>query len=179
MVVQHLARVHTIDVVGAEHQDIVRALVVDQIQVLEDRVGGAGEPARAAAHLGRDRGHVVVEHRAQPPRLSDVAVKAVALVLRQDDDLEEAGVDQIREREIDQAVRPPERDRGLRPIGRKGEQSFALAAREDHRQSSHGALRYSLVILRPQPKGPTGMRDPSQAQDDRFLIVMSSSCVHA
>ena len=55
VVVDHLARVHPVDVVGAEHADEVGALVGDQIEVLVDRVGRPGEPERAAAHLRRDR----------------------------------------------------------------------------------------------------------------------------
>ena len=55
VVVDHLLRVHAVDVVGAEHADEVGVLVGDQVEVLVDRVGRAGEPERAAAHLRRDR----------------------------------------------------------------------------------------------------------------------------
>ena len=90
VLVDHLARVHPVDVVGAEHAHDVGALVVDQVEVLVDRVGRTLEPVRPAAHLGRNRRHVVVEHRREPPRLGDVAVEAVALVLREHDDLQVA-----------------------------------------------------------------------------------------
>ena len=83
----HLTRVHPVDVVGAEHAHDVRPLVVDEVQVLIDGVRRPLEPVRPAAHLGGHRRHVVVEHRREPPGLGDVAVEAVALVLREHDDL--------------------------------------------------------------------------------------------
>ena len=77
----HLPRVHPVDVVRAEDDDQVRALVVDQVQRLEDRVRRAGVPARAEPLL---RGHgrdVVAQQVRQPPGHRDVPVEAVALVL--------------------------------------------------------------------------------------------------
>ena len=96
VVVDHLARIHAVDVVGTEHAHDVGAFVGDQVEVLVDRIGRTLEPLRAAAHLGRDRGHVVVEQRREPPRLADVTVEAVALVLREHDDLQESGVGEVR-----------------------------------------------------------------------------------
>ena len=53
VLLEHLAGVHAVDVVGPEHQDVVRALVADDVEVLEDGVGRAREPLRAPPHLGR------------------------------------------------------------------------------------------------------------------------------
>ena len=53
VLLDHLARVHAVDVVGAEDDDVLRALVGDQVVVLEDRVGRADEPARPEPHLRR------------------------------------------------------------------------------------------------------------------------------
>src|SRR5262249_31923678 len=127
VVVQELARVHAVDVVRAKDHDVVRALVVDQVQVLKNGVRGAGEPARAAPHLGRHGGHVVAEHRVQPPRLCDVAVQAMALVLGQDDDLEVAAVDQVGQGEVDETVRAAEGHGRLGAVGGEWVQTFALA----------------------------------------------------
>ena len=52
--VHHLPDVHLVDVVGAEHQDRVGAVLLDQVEVLVDRVGSAAVPVLAHAHL---RGH--------------------------------------------------------------------------------------------------------------------------
>ena len=134
----HLARVHPVDVVGAEDAHDVGPLVVDQVQVLVDRIGRALEPVRAAAHLGGHRRHVVVEHRREAPRLGDVAVEAVALVLREHDDLQIAGVGEVRQREIDQPVGPGERHGRLGPVVRQRLQSLSLTARQD--DDEHGRV---------------------------------------
>ena len=115
VVLDHLARVHAVDVVGAEHAHDVRVLVADEVEVLVDRVGRAGEPVRAAAHLGRHRRHVVAEDRREAPGLADVAVEAVALVLGEHDDLEVPGVGEVRQREVDEAVGAAERARPAWP----------------------------------------------------------------
>jgi len=53
VVVDHLARIHAVDVVGAEHADRVGALVVDEVEVLVDRIGGAGRTSVGRAASGR------------------------------------------------------------------------------------------------------------------------------
>ena len=147
VLVHHLARVHAVDVVGTEHADVVGALVVEQIEVLVDRVGRAGEPVRAVAHLRRHSGDVVSEQRRETPRRRDVPVERVALVLGQHDDLQVPGVDEVREREVDQAVVAPERHGRLRAIGGQRRQPFPLAPGEHEsedqrrRHATSGELR--------------------------------------
>ena len=131
VLVDHLARVHAVDVVGAEYGHDVGALVVEQVEVLVDRVGRAREPARPAAHLRRHRRDVVAQQRRQPPGGRDVAVQRVALVLREHHDLAVAGVDQVRQREVDEPVVAPEGDGRLGAVGRQRCQALALAAGQD------------------------------------------------
>jgi hypothetical protein len=127
----HLLGVHPVDVVGAEHDDHVGAVVVDEVPRLEDRVRRPGVPARAEALLSRDRRDVVAEQRAHPPGGGDVTVQTVALVLGQDGDVQDAGVDQVRQGEVDQPVEPGERDRGFGPVGGERSQPLALTTGED------------------------------------------------
>ena len=103
VLLDHLPRVHPVDVVGAEHDDVVGLLVVDQVERLEDRVGAAGVPARAEPLLGRHRGDVVAEEGRHPPGLRDVPVQRVRLVLGQHADPQVAGVDQVGQHEVDRA----------------------------------------------------------------------------
>ena len=155
VLLDHLARVHAVDVVGAEHDDVVGPLVAEQVEVLVDRVGRAGEPVRPAAHLRRHRRDVVAEQRRQPPGQRDVAVERVALVLREHDDPAEAGVDEVRQREVDQPVVAAERHGRLGAVERQRHQALALAAgehdREDvrhrHRPSSARCLTISLGLV--------------------------------
>jgi hypothetical protein len=112
----HLRRIHPVDVVGAEHRHQVRLLAADEVQRLVDRVGRAGLPARAEPLLRRDRRHVVAQQAVQPPGGGDVPVQAVALVLGEHADLPDARVDQVGQREVDQPVEPAERHRRLGPV---------------------------------------------------------------
>jgi hypothetical protein len=59
--VDELVRLHAVDVVGAQHHDVVRHFIVDDVQVLVDRVGRACKPPRTFAHLRRHRGDIVPE----------------------------------------------------------------------------------------------------------------------
>ena len=136
MGVEHLAGVDAVDVVGAEHEHVRRLLVVEQVHVLVQGVGGPEEPAGTAPHLGRHRRDVVAERRRQPPRQGDVDVEAVALVLGQHDDLAVVAVDQVGEDEVDQPVVTPERHGRLRPVGGQRHQPLALPAGEDDRQDT-------------------------------------------
>ena len=109
-------------------------LVTDQVEALEDRVGAAEVPPLADPLLGRHRRDVVAEHRRHPPGLGDVPVETVGLVLRQHDDLEVAGVHDVRQREVDQPVDPGERHRRLGPVGRQRHQPLSLPSGEHDRE---------------------------------------------
>ena len=130
----HLREVHPVDVVCADHHDDVGLLVPNQVQGLEDGVAAAEIPVFANALLGRHRRDVVAEHRRHPPRLGDVLVQAVGLVLREHDDLEVAGVDHVGQGVVDQPVVTSERHRRLRAIPGQRHQTLALAPGHDDRQ---------------------------------------------
>jgi hypothetical protein len=80
----HLHRIHAVDVVGSEDDDVLGLLVIDEVEALEDGIRRAGVPARTEALLSRHRGHVVAQQGRHAPRLRDVAVQAVRLVLGED-----------------------------------------------------------------------------------------------
>ena len=103
----------------------------DQVEALQDRVGRTAEPALAEPLLRGHGGDVGVEQPRQPPGLRDVAVEAVRLVLRQHDDLAQPRVDEVREREVDQAVAAAERHGGLGTVCRERHEALALATGED------------------------------------------------
>ena len=70
MEVDHLLHVHPVDMVGAEHRDQFGLGVIEQVEILKDRVGGAVVPGLAQPHLGRHRGDEVVGQ--QPAELPAV-----------------------------------------------------------------------------------------------------------
>ena len=153
VVVHHLARVHPVDVVGAEHAHDVGVLVGDQVEVLVDRVGRAGEPVGAAAHLRRHRRHVVAEQAGEPPCLGDVAVQAVAHVLGEHHDLQVPRAGEVGQGEVDDPVAAAERDRGFGAVLRERQHPLAFPAGEHHHE--HFGIGHSRnVPLMPRRVGP-------------------------
>ena len=90
-------------------------------------------PRRICAGTGVD---VLTEQRREAPRLADVTVEAVALVLREHDHLEQPGVGEVRQGEVDQPVAAAERHGRLGAVVRQWLQSLALTAGEDDDEHS-------------------------------------------
>ncbi len=134
MRLEHGVDVHPVDVVGTEDHDVVRLLVRDEVQGLVDGVGTALVPLLAGALLRGHRGHVAAQHGRHAPRLGDVPVERVRLVLGEDGHLREAGVRQVGQDEVDEAVRAAKGNRRLGPVGGEGHQPLALATGQDNRQ---------------------------------------------
>ena len=132
---QHLLGIHPVDVVGAEHDDVVGVLVVDQVERLQDRVGGAGVPARPEALLRGNRRDVLPGKPRKPPVLRDVTVQRMRLVLRENADLQIARVHQVRQHEVDQPIGAAEGNGGLGPVRGQRVQPLALAACQDDAQN--------------------------------------------
>ena len=108
--------VHLVDVVAGQDQDDVAGLLADHLEVDEHRVRGAAIPlGRSAARDVRlqqpDAALVAVE--VPRPARADVVVKRARVVLRQDEDVVDLGVDAVRKREVDDPVLARERDGGL------------------------------------------------------------------
>ena len=131
---EHLLGIHAIHVVGAEDDDVVGVLVVDQVQRLVDGVGRAGVPARAEPLLGGHRRDVLAGKPGQPPVLRDVAIQRMRLVLREHADSQVSGIDEIGQHEVDQPVRAAEGNRRLGAVGRQWIQPLALPAGQDDAQ---------------------------------------------
>ena len=132
--INHLVDVHLVDVVAAENGHEVRSFVRDEVDVLEDGVGSPLVPVVAGAHLRGHEVNVLVEARVQVPGRRNVLVQRVTLELRKDLDLEDTGIDEIVEDEVDDAVGPAEVDRRLGTVAGEGLETAALAARHDHAQ---------------------------------------------
>ena len=87
------------------------------------------------------RGHRVdvdVEVRRQVPPARQVHVERVRLVLGQDLHLQDPGVHQVRQDEVDQPVAPADRHRGFGPVGGQREEPFAFATRQHDREDARG-----------------------------------------
>ena len=131
----HLGVVHLVDVVAGQDQGVAGRGLLDRVDVLIDRVGGPLVPVLGDPLLGRDHLDVLVELAAEElPALVDVAVQADGLVLGQDEDLAEVGVDAVGEGEVDDPVDPAERDRRLGPVAGQGLQPGSPPPGQDDRQ---------------------------------------------
>ena len=132
--VEHLAVVHLVDVVARQDDDPARPLALEGVEVLVDGVGGAEVPVLADALLGRqDLDELAQLGVHDAPAHADVAVQALGLVLGGDEDLPEAGVDAVGEREVDDPVGAAEGDRGLGAVAGQGIEPLARAPRQEHR----------------------------------------------
>ena len=152
---EHLPHVHLVDVVSPEDADELRVLVVDDVLALPDGIGRASVPRLSGPLLGGNRLDELVEHWGEAPVPSDVLFQGRALVLREDFDARHAGVDEVRQDDVDDAVAPRERHRGLRAVERQRIEALALAPREHHDEHLIGVeVRQSSVHARVASPSP-------------------------
>ena len=111
---EHRAVVHLVDVVARQYQHELRVVAADDIDVLVDRVGGAGIPRSLDTLLRRQQLHELAQLAAhEAPAALHVAYQAVRLVLGQDGDLADTRVDAVRQWEVDDAELAAEGHRRL------------------------------------------------------------------
>ena len=128
--------VHLVDVVAGEDEDGVAGVVLDDVDVAQHRVGRAAVPLRdaAARDVRLEQLHAAAVAVEVPrPAQADVVVERARVVLGQDDDVVDVGVDAVRQREVDDPVLAAERHGRLGAHLGQDRQALALAAGEDHR----------------------------------------------
>ena len=137
---QHHLVVHLVDVVAGQDDDVARRVVLDDVDVLEHRVGGAGVPGGLGDALarGQDVEALVALGAEEGPAALEVADQAVRLVLGGDADAPDAGVERVGQGEVDDARLAAEIDRGLGPDVGHLHQAAAAAARQ---HIGHGRAR--------------------------------------
>ena len=130
---EHFHIVHLVDMVAGEDEHIVRLFVVEQEEVLIDRVGGALVPFFADPLLGWNRGDEFAEFSVEDvPARADVTVERVGFVLDEDGDFSQSGVEAIAERKIDNTIFSAKWNSWLGPMFCEGMETFALPARQHH-----------------------------------------------
>src|SRR5690606_5645294 len=122
-----------------------------------DRVRAAEVPVLADALLRGHGRHVVAQERRHAPRLRDVPVEAVRLVLREHDDVQVVRVHEVGQREVHQSVDAPERHRGLGSRGGERHEALALAPGEDDGEDS-GCGGHAQTVA---PRGGTTQPGPA------------------
>jgi len=136
--IDHLPHVHAVDVIRSENGDDVGRMAFDQVDVLEDGVGGSLEPLRPLAHLRRHDGDETAGVRGRTaPGLGDVLDQRLRLVLHHHVDAVDLRVHQIAEDEVGDTVTAAEGNRGLGPLRGQRMQPGTLAAGQDHGEYFH------------------------------------------
>ena len=141
VLLQHQAVVHLVDVVAGEDQHVAGLLRANGVDVLVDGVGCALVPRLRDALHGRQNlnelAQLVGHHRA--PALADVPVQRERLVLGQDVNVAQVGVDAVGEGDVDDAVLAGEGHGRLGAVAGQGKEPFASATCKQHPERvSHG-----------------------------------------
>ena len=130
---QHLRVVHLVDVIAGQHDQVLRVLAENRVQVLIDGIGGALVPLLADPFLRTQNldelAELVGDHAPPHP---EMAAERERLVLERDEDPAQAGVDAVAQREIDDPVRTTEIHRRLGAFLGQRIQPFPDAAGQDH-----------------------------------------------
>ena len=111
VLLEHLAIIHFVDVIARENDGVGGALAADGVDILVDGVRGAQIPTGGDAHLRRQNFDEVAESHQRRPALTNMAVQAERLVLRENEDAPQVAIDAIRQRDVDDAVNAAERHR--------------------------------------------------------------------
>ena len=120
---------------------MARARRLDQVAVLIDGIDGAAVPALAVLLLsGPDLDELAELAVQEAPAGVHVADQRLGLVLRQQGDAADLGVDAVRQDEIDDPVLPAERHRGLGLPGREPLERSTPAVGEDQREHAFASL---------------------------------------
>ena len=101
--------------IAGEQHDVPARVALDDIDVLVDRVRRAEIPHRFGHALagGKNVEAFVALRAKEIPAHLQMTDKAVGLVLRRNRDAADAGIEGVREREVDDARLSPEVDGGL------------------------------------------------------------------
>ena len=136
VLLEHDLVVHLVDMVAGQHDDVVDAVILQDVDVLVDRVGGALVPLGLRDALARrqDVEALVALGAQEVPAALQVADQAVRLVLGRDADAADARVERVGEREVDDPGLAAEIDRGLGAAVGQLLQPRAAAAGEHERE---------------------------------------------
>jgi hypothetical protein len=133
----HRAIVHLVDVIPRKHEHVLGPVREDELDVLVNGVGRAAVPDRAFLLLRRDGLDELAELAAQvAPAPLHVRDQGLRLVLGEDGNLPDTGIDAVREHEIDDAELAPERRRGLAAMLGQILQPLAAPTGHDHGESA-------------------------------------------
>ncbi len=140
--------VHLVDVVAGEDEDVAGLFGADGVDVLVDGVGGALVPGLGDALHGWEDLDELAEFVGDDgaPAFADVAVEGERLVLGEDVDVTQVGVDAVGEGDVDDAVLAGKGNGRLGAIAGQREKPFAGTTGEQNtKRISHLPVTSRLV----------------------------------
>ncbi len=124
---------------------MARVLAQNRVEVLVDGVGRAEIPVLAHALLrAEDLDELAELVGDDAPSHADVTAERERFVLQGDEDLAQARIDAVAQREVDDAVRPAKVDGRLCPLLRQRIETLARAPRQNHDDD---------IVLHARPSG--------------------------
>jgi hypothetical protein len=150
VLLQDLAKIHPVQLVAAQDQDVLRRVGQEVHQVLANRVRRSVPPRRIREGLlGGQNLDKAPRERIELVRARNVLVHGGRLELGQHVDVAQVRVDAVGDRDVHQAVLACQRNRGLGPILGQREQPRPRAPAQDHaehflRVDRHAAKRPTL-----------------------------------
>ena len=146
--VQHGAVVHLIDVVAGEDQGGVGIVFGEEVEILQNGVGGAGIPVVLAAALIRLQEPDAAVLAVEIPGFTDadVFVEAVGTILGEDADGIDAAIDTVADREVDNTELASKGNSGFGPFFGQDGEARAFSASQNHCNGSH--WRFPMRLLR-------------------------------
>jgi hypothetical protein len=133
MLVEHVAVIHAVELIAAEDDEVFKTAVEEIGEVLADGIGSALIPARVRGRLLRGEDfHEAARELIELVGRLNVAMQRDAVELREHVDAAQAGVDTVRNRDIDDAIFSAERHCGFAAVfGEWVEPSPGSAAHDD------------------------------------------------
>jgi hypothetical protein len=123
VVLQHGRVIHPVDMIARKNQDVVGAAPLQQVKVLIDGISCPAVPRLARPHLRRNWSDVFSQLGViDRPPIAQMFLERMRLVLCQDQDPTQTGVETVAEREVDDAVPSSEGHRRLGPVSGQGMQ---------------------------------------------------------
>ena len=129
MLFEHALIIHLVDMVTGKDDDVLRLFRADRIDVLIDRIGRTHIPIFADPLHGREDFNELSHFPAHNiPAFANMPVQRERLVLRENVDPAQVGIDAIGECDIDDAIYAAEGDRGLGAIAGQRVEAFTRAS---------------------------------------------------
>ena len=96
MFFHHLLGVHAVDMVRTKNNDVLRVFIVNEVKGLQNGICRTSKPPLTQPLLSRNRGDVLPCKTGKLPRLRNVTVKRMGLVLGKHANLHVPGIHQVR-----------------------------------------------------------------------------------